>query len=45
MNSMKQHQMAIQSYLKDASRILNLKIYQVAIWEDGLDPAKKRARC
>lgn len=31
---------AIQSYLRDACRILNLKIYQVELFYDGIDEIK-----
>ena len=31
---------AIQSYLRDACRILNLKIYQVELFYDGIDEMK-----
>lgn len=35
--------MAIQAYLRDACRILNLKIYQVEIFTDGIDKDRRMA--
>lgn len=35
---------AIQCYLRDACRILNLKIYQVELFYDAMDPSRSTRR-